>query len=94
MQFGNKINLIKWFIINLLILVGLYSLCTSHEYIERRSKWNMTPSERFKYRNKRFCSVSLWFLVLFALAITFAFHENNVYALFLALGLYAIFILF
>ena len=54
----------------------------------------MTPSERFEYRNKRFCSVSLWFLVLFALALTFAFHENNVYAIFLALGLYALFMLF
>ncbi len=56
----------------------------------------MTPSERFEYRNKRFCSVSLWFLVLFALALTCIFTQNaySEYALFLALGLYALFILF
>ena len=79
-----------------MVLVGLYSLCTSHEYIERRSKWTMPRNERFEYINKRFCSVSLWFLVLFALALTCIFTQNayREYALFLALGLYALFMLF
>jgi hypothetical protein len=34
----NKTKFIKWFVINLLIVFGVYNLCSSHEAVERKSR--------------------------------------------------------
>ena len=89
-------TLFGWFLVNLIIILGLYSLCKSHEYVQHRSKWSIPSSAEFEYKKKRFCSVPLWLLVLFALAFTFALTINayTVYAGFAVIGLYAFFIRF
>jgi len=89
-------TLLGWFLVNLIIILGLYSLCNSHEYVQRRSRWLISSSERVEYRNKRFCSVPVWLLILFALVLSFALTINayTVYASFALIGLYALFILF
>jgi hypothetical protein len=85
-----------WVLVNSIVIFGLYSLCKSHKYVEYRNKWSMSVNERFEYKKKRFCSVPLWMLFLFAIALTFAVIRNayTTYAFLLVIGLYALFITF
>ena len=72
----NKIQFIKWFVINLLIVFGLYNLCSSHEAIERKSRLSMNFYQKIEYRKRLYCSLSPLILILLAVLITFTFNEN------------------
>lgn len=85
-----------WFVLILIILLGVYYSCKSHEYIKYSSTWEMSRKDRQEYKKKRFCSVPIWFLVLIALAITFTFNDNKytTYSTFILIALYVVFIFF
>ncbi len=89
-------KLVGWFALNLIILFGLYNECESREYVEKRSRWTMSPKDRYEYKKRRFCSVPIWFLVLLALALTISFNVTayTTYAFYSLLALYAMFMLF
>lgn len=89
-------KLVGWFALILIILFGLYNECESREYVEKRSRWTMSPKDRYEYKKRRFCSVPIWFLVLVALALTISFNVSKytTYAFYSLLALYAMFMLF
>lgn len=89
-------KLVGWFALILIILFGLYNECESREYVEKRSRWTMSPKERLEYKKRRFCSVPVWFLVLVALALTISFNVTayTTYAFYSLLALYAMFMLY
>jgi len=65
----NKTKFIKWFVINLLIVFGVYNLCSSHEAVERKSRksrLSMNYYQKMEYRNRLYCSLSPVILHLFS----------------------------
>ena len=74
-------NLIKLFLINLLILFGFYGLCTSHEAVERKTfaeNLAMSFSERRVLRDRQFCSLSPFSIVMLAILLLLGFQEKDV----------------
>jgi hypothetical protein len=89
----NKIKFIKWFVINLLIVFGVYNLCSSHEAIvERKSRLLMNYYQKIEYRNRLYCSMSPLILILLAVLLTFTFNENA-FQLYFSFGLLAFWML-
>ena len=89
----NKTKFIQWFVINLLIVVGLYNLCSSHEaVVERKSKLLMNHYQKMEYRNKLYCSLSPVILILLSVLLTFTFNENA-FRLYFSFGLLAFWML-
>ncbi len=74
-------NLIKWFLINLLILFGFYSLCTSHEAVERKTfaeSWSMSFSERRVLNRRAFCSLTPFTIVMLAILWLLLYQETEI----------------
>lgn len=89
----NKTKFIKWFVINLLIVVGLYNSCSSHEaVVERKSRLSMNYYQKMEYRNKLYCSLSPVILILLAVLLTFTFNENT-FQVYFSYGLLAFWML-
>ena len=87
----NKTKFIKWFVINLLIVFGVYNLCSSHEAVERKSRksrLSMNYYQKMEYRNRLYCSLSPVILILLAVLLTFTFNENA-FRLYFSFGLLA-----
>jgi len=85
----NKSKFIMWFGINLLIVFGVYNLCSSHEaVVERKSRLSMNYYQKMEYRNRLYCSLSPLFLILLAVLITFTFNKNA-FQLYFSFGLLA-----
>jgi hypothetical protein len=71
----NKTKFIKWFVINLLIVFGVYNLCSSHEAVERKSRLSMNYYQKMEYRNRLYCSLSPVILILLAVLLTFTSYK-------------------
>jgi hypothetical protein len=85
----NKPKFIMWFGINLLIVFGVYNLCSSHEaVVERKSRLSMNYYQKIEYRNRLFCSLSSLILILLAVLMTFTFNKNT-FQLYFSIGLLA-----
>ena len=92
-MFGKKFFI--WLVINIFAILVMYSMCASHENVEKKNYFDrlyLNYFEKREYKNRVFCAIPLWALVLFAVLITLAFNTNpyQTYALVAAVAFYFI----
>lgn len=89
----NERKFVIWLVVNIVGILVLYHLCSTHESVEKKSYFDrlyLNYFEKANYRNRVFCSMNPIFLVLFAILLTFGFNANTyqTYALGAAFLLY------